>query len=86
MKKIVLICSPLRFYTTNDEDMFFFWLNKISCIKKYKGIGNSLHCYIESNAISDENLLDLIGIFERYNFDKNQLFVFMNEENKNWFL
>jgi len=25
--KITLICAPLRFYTPNDEELFFAWIN-----------------------------------------------------------
>lgn len=85
-KPIVLICSPLRFYTLGDENVFFYWLSKIPSIEKYEGVGKSLHCYIACSSIAPEQLLDLIGIFNRYKFDKNQLKVFMNEGNKEWFL
>ncbi len=84
-KKVTLICSPLRFYTENDEDLFFKWIKKINCIKEFKGIGNELHLYISSNSIPDKDLLDLMGLFDRYKFDAKQLKVFMNESNKEWF-
>ncbi|MBI2775020.1 hypothetical protein HYX58_03365 [Candidatus Dependentiae bacterium] len=84
-KKITLVCSPLRFYTTNDEDLFFNWLKKINCIEDYKGVGNALHVHIISNKIEDSELIELFGIFNRYKFDEKQLVVFKNENNKDWF-
>jgi hypothetical protein len=83
-KEIILKCSPLIFYTQNDEDSLFTWLNKIKEIKKIKGIGEELHVHILSK-ISNNSLLDLMGIFDRYKFDATQLKIFINESNKEWF-
>jgi len=85
MEKITLICTPLRFYTKLDEELLFGWLKNIKCIKSLKGIGKELHLYIESNSIPNDDLLNLMGVFDRYKFDANQLKVFMNEKNKDWF-
>jgi hypothetical protein len=84
-KNIVLICKPLRFYTENDEALFFGWLEKITCIEQIKGIGKKLHLFIALQHIPNNDLLDLIGLFSRYKFDIKQLRVFMNEDNKEWF-
>ena len=84
-KPIKLICTPMRFYTHNDEALLFEWLNKIPCIKKIEGIGRELHLHIASNSISDLELKDLMGIFDRYKFDAEQLKIFMNDNNKQWF-
>lgn len=84
-KNIILICTPLRFYTENDETLFFEWIHKIKSIKQVKGIGKELHLFIVSNYIPNDDLLDLIGLFNRYKFDIKQLKVFMNEDNKEWF-
>lgn len=70
-KRIILVCKPLRFYTTNDEDLFFNWLKKIKCIEDYKGVGNALHVLIKSKKIEDSELLELFGIFDRYNLMQN---------------
>ena len=83
-KEVILKCSPLVFYTQNDENSLFNWFNKIKEIKNIKGIGEELHVRITSK-ISNDSLLDLMGIFDRYKFDPTQLKVFMNESNKEWF-
>lgn len=84
-KRITLTCTPLRFYTKNDEDLFFKWIKKIKSVKEFKGIGKELQLYISSTNIPSNDLLDLIGLFDRYKFDSNQLKIFMNENNKEWF-
>lgn len=82
-KEIIIVCSPLSFYTEHDEELFFKWIKKIKCIKEYKGIGKALHLHIKSNAISNNDLLDLFGLFDRYKLNEaEQLRVFMNEQNK----
>lgn len=83
--KITLICTPMRFYSHNDEELLFAWINKIPSISHVEGIGRELHMHIISNTIPNNELRDLIGIFQRYKFDKKQLKVFMNESNKKWF-
>lgn len=84
-KKIILICTPLRFYTQNDETLCFEWIKKIKCIKKHIGVGRELHLYVSSKKISNSDLLDLMGFFNRYKFGANQLKVFMSDKNKEWF-
>lgn len=82
---VVLQCTPLKFYTKNDEDLLFKWIKKIKCINKCYGIGKILYLCIESKSISNKYFADLMALFTRYNFDKAQLKIFMNESNKNWF-
>jgi len=82
---IILICTPLRFYTDNDEALCFEWIEKIQCIDECHGVGRELHLLVKSNKISNKDLLDLVGLFDRYKFDSAQLKVFMNDTNKDWF-
>lgn len=86
MSKPVLILTPLQYYTQNDEDLFFAWLGKIKCIESFKGIGEELHVQVKSKRISDNDLLDLIGIFHRYKLrNPEELKIFMNDKNKDYF-
>ncbi len=85
-KEVVLICTPLRFYSQNDEDLMFGWLDKIKSVKDYKGFGRKLHVYVDSNNIPKHDLIDLMGLFDRYKFDSKQLTVFKNETNEKMFL
>jgi hypothetical protein len=85
MHKYTLICSPLRFYTDTDEALFFNWLKKIKSILEIKGVGRELHLIFASRHISDKDLREIMGVFDRYKFDNAQLKVFMNDSNKDWF-
>jgi hypothetical protein len=84
-KKIILTCTPLRFYTTLDEDLCFEWIKKISCIDSFKGKGPALYLHITNKPVSNTDLLNLIGLFDRYKFDNTQLLIFKNDSNKEWF-
>lgn len=85
MNKPVIKCSPLTFFAEIDEKLFFKWIESIKSIKKYEGIGPELHLYFNSNVIPENELLSLMGLFDRYHFDHNELNVFMNKENAHWF-
>jgi len=74
MEKVTLEMSPLRFYCTQkDEEMFFTWLDSISCVESYEGIGRSLYVTLSSDVVSRNDFLLLMGLFKRYNHDTNQL-------------
>ena len=85
MNHIILVCTPLRFYSPYDEDALFDWLGKIKSIQHIKGVGHELHLYVGSHELSYDDIWNLRGVFKRYNFDREQLKKFMNDENKNLF-
>jgi hypothetical protein len=75
--KITLVLTPLRFFTKDDEEIFFLWLKKIKCIEKIQGIKKELYITISSSTIEDNDLENLQGLFERYKIkNPSQLQVF----------
>lgn len=63
--------------------IFFSWLEKIDCIQKVYGEGESI--FLDScQQVSHDDLRELIAIFHRYNIDMKQLKKFMNDENEQW--
>jgi hypothetical protein len=84
--KNILVCKKISFYSLKDEDIFFWWVQTISCIEYFDGVGDELYLYIINEKISNENLEDLIALFYRYKIKKmNQLKIFLNNKNKEWF-
>ena len=82
-EKIVLIFTPLSFYSHEDEDLFFEWINKVNCITGYKGIGTELHVYVSSKEIPFNDFKNLNGLFERYRLENpSQLKVFIDKTDK----
>lgn len=84
-QKIILICTPLTFYGSSDEEMFFEWLKRIPSVISTTGIGRELHITCASQCIPDEDLLALMALFSRYGFDQEQLHIFKNKKNAQWF-
>lgn len=85
MSKVTLVCKAVSFYSGTDEDMFFAWIKKIPSITKFDGAGDELYLHINNNAISDDDLRELIALFYRYKIDMTQLRIFLNDSNKEWF-
>lgn len=83
-KKMILICKSIKFGSQHDEDAFFEWIKKIKCIKNISAAGKELYLHT-NNSLKDENLRDLLALFDRYKINMKQLQVFLNENNKAWF-
>ena len=87
MKNLILIFEPLKFYSPDDEDLFFEWINKINCIESYKGISTQLELIVSCQPISFNDFLNLNGLFKRYKLKNPEQLekLFKNENNKDWF-
>jgi hypothetical protein len=84
--KICLLIIGTSFWSNPDEDMFFEWPQKISCVTNFACHGISMYLFIDSKNISDNDLINLIGYFKRYEVQNpSQLKIFMTEENKHIF-
>lgn len=83
--KNYLTCISVKFYTTTDEDIFFAWLDKISCIEGLDAAKNELYLDLVERELEDADLMELIALFARYKIDMKQLARFLNDQNKNWF-
>ena len=85
MKSIKLICKRISFYSTFDDDAFFEWLKKISCVSNVKGFGEELYINVDKSKITEIDLREILALFYRYNVEMKQLGDFLNDENKPWF-
>ena len=77
----------MKFYSPEDEDVFFGWIDKISCIESCKGIGRELHVIVADRPITFNEYSNLNGLFKRYKLkNPGQLkALFCTEENQDWF-
>lgn len=84
----VLIFTPLTFFSPEDEDLFFAWIDKVGCVKSYKGIGRELHLEVEPSELTFNDLRNLRGLFSRYGLkNPGQLKeLFLDDSNKRWFV
>ena len=84
MKKVILECKLVHFFTQLDEEIFFTWLKRIQCISKIEGQGTVLYLEISSSSISDNDLNELLAVFSRYKIDLKQLQQFITKSNEYW--
>ncbi|MHB9020196.1 MAG: hypothetical protein ACYC3G_05020 [Minisyncoccota bacterium] len=81
-KNIILECKRVKFFSPHDEDAFFEWSKKITCITNVKGKGDKILLFISRPKIENEELFDLYALFYRYKINKKQLEVFLNDANR----
>jgi hypothetical protein len=80
-----LECKPLLFLSELDELSFFDRIKQIKCVKLICG-REGIFLHLKSKKVSNVCLRELLSIFYRYNIEMTQLSVFLNENNKDWFL
>lgn len=78
-------CKKVKFYSKGDEDTFFDWAHKIPAIKKVFGEVDEIVLSIGSTCIEDNSLRELIALFYRYKLPIEQLAIFKNTSNQEWF-
>ena len=80
-----LCCKRVLFYSYADEWAFFQFALHIPTVKKLAGEDDLMFIHVGTKP-SEEDLRDLIGLFERYRLsDMSQLARFHTPENAHWF-
>jgi len=78
------IDGPRPFYSPNDEDHFFRWLQSIPGVDDVKGVGGTLQMTV-SRPLGRESLQDLIAVLTRYGVDRRPLKPFCDEQPGDYF-
>jgi hypothetical protein len=81
-----LIAHRIKFLTSDDEDIFFSWLDKINIVSNVVGKGHNILIELHDRNIEDNDLINLIAIFMRYNVNMRQLSMLASNNNKHWFM
>lgn len=81
-----LTCVSVKFYSNQDEDAFFSWIEKINCISSISAAKNELYLDLIDGDLSFEDIHELIGLFARYKIDMKQLAGYKTEKNYEAFL
>jgi hypothetical protein len=71
--EVKLKCTPLRFYTKNDENLLFGLIETVRSITGCYGVGQTLYIIVDSEKISGEDVGTLKALFMRYRYDQKQL-------------
>lgn len=78
-----IIATDVHYYHDMDERAFFEWLDRMSFVCEYHGIGRDL--FIVFNKLpTDDDLWEIIGFCRRYGIDMTQLAKFLTDENRGW--
>ncbi len=83
--RIVLKVHNMEYLSRLDEDMFFEWLGKLSCVQNCEGVGDGLQITVSTSKVDDACLRELIALFYRYQIGLKQLAVFQDDKRRKWF-
>ncbi len=82
---ITLEADSIKYFSQYDEESFFEWLGKLSCVKKFEGQGTVLYIDVDLDAVDEYSLRDILALFRRYNISMKQLAIFDRAEFADWF-
>jgi len=77
--------TTLHYYSRYDEDSFFRWLDKLSCVHSYKGHLRTLYIKIKVDAVTQEDIYEIVGLYQRYDLDMSSLAVLERSDFSAWF-
>lgn len=81
---VELTAVSVTYYSHFDEECFFHWLKSMSFVKRYFGEGDVLFILVDKAAMTEADLMDLVGFFYRYGISMGQLRVFDCPQFKNF--
>jgi hypothetical protein len=84
-KKIQIEAAHVGYYSAYDEAAFFEWLDKIASVCDFKGRGSSLWITVDYDKTTEEDLLELLSLFRRYEVSMGQLIALDKPEFSEWF-
>ncbi len=80
-----LEATDVRFFSQGDESAFFAWLEKLPFVEKYEGRGRTLYILVNSAAVDEDGLREMLALFRRYGIGLRQLAIFDRDEFADWF-
>jgi hypothetical protein len=82
---VELQATEVVFFSQGDETAFFSWLESLPFVEQIEGRGRTLFIKINSTAIDEDGLRELLALFRRYGVNMAQLVAFDREEFAEWF-
>ena len=82
---VELQATGVRFFSQGDEGAFFGWLKSLPFVEHFEGRGLTLHINVNSSAVDEDGLRELLALFRRYNVELAQLAAFDRDEFADWF-
>lgn len=85
LKKNLLTCDNVIFFSSKDKEAFFDWIKKSKCIENFSLEDNKIYLNLNKRQLNNMDLSNIIGLFYRYKIDMEQLSQFLTKNNKKWF-
>lgn len=82
---VELQATGVRFFSQGDEAAFFGWLKSLQFVEHVEGSGRTVYIKINSPAVDEDGLRELLALFRRYGVELAQLVAFDREEFAEWF-
>ena len=82
---VELEATEVRFFSQGDEGAFFGWLDKLLFVERYEGRGRTLYISVNSVAVDEDGLREMLALFRRYGVGLRQLASFDRDEFADWF-
>jgi len=82
---IELEATGVRFFSQGDENAFFAWLDKLPFVERCEGRGRTLCILVNSAAVDEDGLREMLALFSRYGIGLRQLAFFDRKEFAGWF-
>jgi hypothetical protein len=76
--------NSIAFYSSLDEENFFAWVTKISCINRYDQIFDKLILDINTTILDRYEFIELSALFMRYKIDVTPLKILKQHYGLNW--
>lgn len=84
MTRRILVVRGPTYFSQQDEDVFFGWLQSIGCVDRVVGRLRSLHILLKRPP-SEAQLRELLALFQRYRLNMRPLAVLKTNRNARWF-
>jgi hypothetical protein len=82
---VELKAQRTRFFSQLDEEAFFAWLEKLPCVSKIEGKGDTVFIRVFESKVDEYALRELLALFRRYGVDMKQLAAFDKQQFAHWF-
>lgn len=84
VNKVTLKAKSVEYGSPGDEKAFFDWLQSLSCVCDVYGKSDVLYIEIDATTVDDDQLYELLSLFDRYRIEMSQLATFHNDDNSHW--
>ena len=84
MQFIEIEAENVRYFSKNDENIFFEWIKKIPCITDTKGRLSTLYLTVQMDVLDDYQMRDILALFQRYQIDMRTLKKIIKSDFLDW--